>query len=167
MASILNGAARSVSNLAYLVPLRLWGFRKANPETPVLAAGATKAVRTRDDEEVSVGPRWLTSRRGTLIATPTDLICGDWRIPFSQVRTAVLQRSRSLAYLDGCVLKVETADGWHYQFGLMFDPAWENDLPIPVSVVRAPIRRVAALRFFVFAVVASWLLYLFVIRPLL
>jgi hypothetical protein len=141
-------------------------FHKENPETLVLAVGATKARRQRKDAEVAVGLGWITSRRGTLIATPTELICGDWRIPFSEVRTAVLQRSLSLVYLSGCVLKVETVDGWHYQFGLMFDPAWENDLPIPVSTERAPIRGMVALRFFVFAGLASWVVYEFVIRPL-
>ena len=65
------------------------------------------------------------ARRATLILTTDKLVCGSWEILLPSIEQAQLIRFKS-GFAKGFVLKVATSDGSHYQFGLQYDPAWEN-----------------------------------------
>lgn len=68
---------------------------------------------------------WITARRGAFILTTEKLVCGSWHIPLSTIKVAQLPYI-NLGTTCGLVLKVATTEEDHYQFGLQYDPVWEN-----------------------------------------
>jgi hypothetical protein len=84
---------------------------------------------------------------------PDSLVCGDWTIPYDQIKDATLISFSSL-FLPGYILRVRTGDKV-YQFGLNGNPYWKGDLPFPVTRERGKLgysafsiaARVAALVF--------------------
>lgn len=131
---MLNVIAAFVTNSVFLVPLHVSRYRKAHPNSRVLIASATKAIQTVD-QDVMRGLPWVLSRRGTLIVTPEELVCGNWVIPVKEVTSA-----RLLAVTGGYVLTVKVNGGPGYQFGLVPNPAIETSLPLAVPVERGTVR---------------------------
>jgi hypothetical protein len=75
---------------------------------------------------------WLLARRAKLYITRSELRCGNWRIPYEQIRDAVLFSFRGSYFIPGYVLKVDTGVAT-YQFGVnSWGRFWRNDLPFPV-----------------------------------
>jgi hypothetical protein len=68
---------------------------------------------------------------------------GDVVIPADEVASAVLVRLAGIGGAPGQVLRVATADGRHFQLGLMRDAVWERGLPFPVTHAAEPLRRSA------------------------
>ncbi len=129
--------SRTILNAVYLVPLRVKRLLNREPGTQVLAAGATKAQRTEREQEVRREFGWVTSRRGVLILTAEKLICGSWVIPLSTITDATLLQVRTFAglgFTKGLILKISTDRGYHYQFGFTYDPAWEEQTALKLSV---------------------------------
>ena len=89
----------------------------------------TKAT-TAEGEELRRSLNWVISRRGILKVMPDALVCGNWRIPYSQIDEAVLFSIWSL--LPGFLLRVKSK-GKTYQFGLNWNPFWKRELPFPVA----------------------------------
>lgn len=119
-----------ITDLVFLVPVATARFRRRHPGVPILVAGSTKACETYT-RVVERGPHWIAARRGTLIATPSALFCGDWQIPLERVQSADLVYIRG-----GQVLVVACKDGPVYQFGLGPGSAWEKRLPLVLNVTR-------------------------------
>jgi hypothetical protein len=136
---MLDAAYRILANLVYLVPLVLRRFKAKEPGSQVLAAGATKARRADRDSEIQYEAGWITAKRGTLILTQDKLVCGSWEIPLHSVSDAVLLRARAL-FATTLVLKVSTTDGQYYQFGLQYDPAWENQTALKLNITDGKIK---------------------------
>jgi hypothetical protein len=118
--------------MVYLIPLQVRRFKNKNPDQQVFAAGATKARKMASESRIRFEPGWITSRRAALILTNDRLVCGSWEIPLTSIVSADLLRFRSL-FGGGCVLKIST-DSDHYQFGLQYDPAWEEQTALKVTV---------------------------------
>ncbi|WP_145053506.1 hypothetical protein [Lignipirellula cremea] len=92
----------------------------------------TKAV-IADGDQVRVGPKWITARRGRLKLYSDRLECGDWRIAYEDIREAVLSSFRSpLLRIPGYVLMVRT-DHLTFHFGLNGWRYWKGELPFPVT----------------------------------
>ena len=130
---------RVLANLFYLVPFQVRRFKVKEPNSQVLAAGATKARKFGKDSEVQYGAGWIAARRGALILTQEKLVCGSWEIPLSTISDALLLRVRSL-FGRSLVLKVSTTDGSHYQFGLQYDPAWETQTALGLTIEEGKIQ---------------------------
>ncbi len=128
-----------LTQLLYRTGARRRAFERAHPDEPVLAAGATKAVRAKADSPVQRGARWVVARRAVLLATEQRLVCGDWEIPVEEIERAAVVRFRS-TFSRGLVLKIATKGGEHYQFGLNLDDVWLEKLPFEAEVHSAPLR---------------------------
>ena len=91
----------------------------------------TKAT-TGESDEFRHSVNWTTARRAKLFVTESELRCGDWRIPYEQIREAVLFSFRASYFLPGYVLKIDTG-ATTYQFGLNgWNRFWTAELPFPV-----------------------------------
>ena len=130
---MLDTFYRVLTNLIYLVPLAVRRFKAKEPDSQILAAGATKARRLAEDSGIQYEAGWITARRGTLILTRDKLVCGPWQIPLSTISHATLLRTK-VPLAKALVMKVSTTEGQHYQFGLRYDPAWENQTALKLSV---------------------------------
>jgi len=92
----------------------------------------TKAV-IADGDQVCIGPKWITSRRGILKLYGDRLVCGDWTIPYVDIEEAILSSFRShILRIPGYLLAVRTA-GKTYHFGLNGWRFWKGPLPFPVA----------------------------------
>ena len=90
----------------------------------------TKGVRGAP-EEFEYGLKWITSRRAFLEVFQDRLECGDWNIPFEEVREAELFQTRS-GIVPCFILKARTAENT-FQFGLNGNKFWKGDLPFEVK----------------------------------
>jgi len=136
---MLDTFFRVLTNLFYLVPFQVRRFKVKEPDSQVLAAGATKARKIGKDSKVQYEAGWIAARRGALILTQEKLVCGSWQIPLSTINNALLLRVRSL-FVKGLVLKLSTTDGCHYQFGLQYDPAWETQTALKLTIEEGKIK---------------------------
>jgi hypothetical protein len=157
---VLDSFFRIFTNLIYFVPLKVKQFKANEPNSQVLAAGATKARQFDKDVAVQYAAGWIAARRGTLILTDQKLVCGSWEIPLSTVNKAVLLRVKAL-FAKALVLKVSTTDGHHYQFGLQYDPVWETQTALKLTIEESKIKYSAfsiALR----VILGAWVIWLFI-----
>lgn len=68
------------------------------------------------------------------------LECGNWTVPYDQIRDAVLTSFRSpILRIPGYVLSVRT-DEKTYHFGLSGSRYWRGELPFPVNRERGRLR---------------------------
>ncbi|WP_437200950.1 hypothetical protein [Planctomicrobium sp. SH664] len=93
----------------------------------------TKATRVRSGQ-LTYGLHWALSRRAFLKIFEDRLECGNWRIPYSDIRKAVLCSLRTIFFrVPGYILTIET-DERIYHFGLNgWGQFWLGDLPFPVK----------------------------------
>jgi len=126
---------RIIVNALYLVPLQVNKFKKLHPAVEVLIADGTKArmVKSNDVAQYEIG--WATARRGVLMLTTKELVCGDWTIPLSTIQEATL-----LHISGGSILKLSTNDGLHYQFGMQRNSAWDEQKLFPVKIEQGALK---------------------------
>ncbi len=99
----------------------------------------TKAVIAEGDQ-LRCGPRWIAARRAKLRLYSDRLECGNWTVPYDQIRDAVLTSFRSpILRIPGYVLSVRT-DEKTYHFGLSGSRYWRGELPFPVNRERGRLR---------------------------
>ena len=77
------------------------------------------------------GPNWLFSRRAVLKVFDDHLVCGDWKVDYRDIQSAVLYSIRSF-FLPGYVRRVDTV-GKTYHFGLQGGRYWRGTLPFTVQ----------------------------------
>lgn len=107
----------------------------------------TKAVVAQGDQ-MECGPSWVMSRRVSLRLFDDRLECGDWIIPYAEIRDATLSSFRTpILRIPGFVLAVRT-DTKTYHFGLSNGDFWNGELPFDVE------RRKASLRLSLFSLLA-------------
>jgi hypothetical protein len=116
-----NGILFTITNLIYLVPLIVQNFKAAHPDETVLIAAASKAQRNHDEQPVQYGAGWVTARRAPVILTDKRLVCGDWDVPLEKVIYAEM-----VTYGSGVILKIGDTDKFHYQFGMQWTSAWQE-----------------------------------------
>ena len=71
--------------------------------------------------------------------TNEKLVCGSWEIPLASIKDAQLLRVKSM-FAKALILKVSAEDGY-YQFGLQYDPAWEQQTALKLSIEDGKIKR--------------------------
>lgn len=120
------------TNLLYLVPLKIKRFERKNPNEQVILAEAAKAREMNEDSKPGFGFGWAFARRNVLILATDGLHCGNWFIPLSSISDATMIRAAT-----GAILKIRTIDMKHYQFGLNYDTAWEEQSILPLNMERA------------------------------
>jgi len=99
----------------------------------------TKAV-IADGDQLQTGIQWIASRRGRLKLFDDRLKCGNWTVPYEDIREAVLSSFRShLLRIPGYVLSVGT-DEKTYHFGLNGWRYWQGELPFPVTRQKSKLR---------------------------
>jgi hypothetical protein len=126
---MLNSTLRLITNGLYLVPWRVAQYKRQVPGATVVASGAAKGRQFRQAAPVQREMGWVTAKRGALILSEKELCCGEWHIPLADIQAARLQ-----PMAGGMVLKVTTASGLHYQFGLSPDPAWQRQTVLPLEI---------------------------------
>jgi hypothetical protein len=137
---------------------------RARPMVPTtnqpLYSCMTKAL-IADGNQLRTGPKWVTSRRASLKLYSDRLECGDWIIPYDDIREAVLSSFRSpMLRIPGYVLAVRT-DGDTYHFGLNGGRYWEGELPFPLkrqqaSLKMSPLSLIARVGLIGYAVYLVW-----------
>ena len=90
----------------------------------------TKAT-TAKGNQFRIGIPWAFSRRAFLKVFDDHLECGDWRIDYTSINDATLFAYRSVFYIPGYVLRINT-DEKTYNFGVNGWKYWEGELPFPV-----------------------------------
>ena len=108
-------------------------FEYNNPGECVLAADASKGVATTTNQDIQRGLDWVTSQRAVVMLTEKKIICGKWLIPLDTISTARLVRINS-SFGAGQVLKIETTEDKHYQFGMQVNPEWSNQKLLPLTI---------------------------------
>ncbi len=96
----------------------------------VLYQCSVKATRI-EGTKVEVGLKWAFARRGILKVMSDSLECGDWHIPVSKIKEAVLLSAPYL-WTKAYVLTVRTDEGT-YQFGLNPSEYWNGSLPFTLK----------------------------------
>ena len=101
---------------------------------PELLHKCMSKATTAEGDQRKYGPNWVTARRASLKVYDDHLECGDWHIPFSEIKSAVLCSFRSFFLrIPGYILTVETADRT-YHFGLNgWGSFWKKDLPFDAT----------------------------------
>lgn len=126
---------RIIVNILYLVPLQVKKFEKQHPGSKVLIADATKGRKVKSNEVAQYELGWTTARRGVVMLTAKELVCGDWAIPIANIQQATL-----LHISGGSILKISTKDGLHYQFGMQRNPEWEQQKLFPLNIEEGALR---------------------------
>ncbi|MEM9627090.1 MAG: hypothetical protein AAGA21_12715 [Pseudomonadota bacterium] len=75
----------------------------------------TKGSRS-EASEPRASFNWMVARRGFLKVYPNRVECGNWQVPYADVKKATLYRFRHM-FMKAAVIHLETTDGY-YQFGL-------------------------------------------------
>lgn len=115
-------------------------YERTHPEDKVLAADASKGIVTKQEEGIARRAKWVTSQRAVILLTTTKIVCGKWIIPLQEIQSAQLLSFRSL-FGGGVVLKLQTKDDIHYQFGMSFNPEWLHQESIPLSYETAKVKQ--------------------------
>ncbi|GAB3653690.1 hypothetical protein GCM10028791_23910 [Echinicola sediminis] len=71
--------------------------------------------------------------------TDKKIVCGKWTIPLDTIATAELMKINSL-FGGGQVLKVQTTDHKHYQFGMQFNPEWTSQQQLPLTLEKGQVK---------------------------
>ena len=145
---------RIIVNIFYLVPYRVYQYKKGHPDVEVLIADGTKARKAISSEIVQYEMGWVTARRGILMLTTKELVCGDWTIRLPDIQDATLMHISG-----GSLLKITTKDGEQYQFGMQRNSAWEKQELFPLRVEESALRFSKA-SLIIRLVLLVWLAYL-------
>lgn len=132
-------------------------FERENPCEKVLAADASKGIATIDNQDIQRGLDWVTSQRAVVLLTDKKIICGKWIIPLDTISTAQLIKINSL-FGSGQVLKVQTTNGEHYQFGMQINPEWTRQQRLPLTFEKGQVKN-SAFSIIIRIIAAGYLLY--------
>lgn len=112
----------------------------------------------REGYRVRLSLNWAFARRADLILTESELVCGDWAVPYAEVEDAVLVGVPVGGGLGEQKRLIVRGRGRVYQFILPFvsvwswkaaaDPFWDGPLPFPVRRVTGGIERRSEATFF-------------------
>lgn len=110
-------------------------FERDNPNEIVLAADASKGVITKKDQDIQHGANWVTSQRAVILLTDKKIVCGKWIISLDEISAVQL-----IKYGSGQVLKIQTNNGIHYQFGMQTNPEWTNQQILPLTLEKGQVK---------------------------
>jgi hypothetical protein len=109
-----------------------------NPTEVIFAIDGAKAIVTKDNKEIERGLDWITSQRAVILLTNSKIICGKWTILLDNIQSAQLLQISSILG-NGLVLKIQTKDNKHYQFGMQMNHEWLKQKVLPLKLEKAKI----------------------------
>lgn len=130
---MINQLLSTLVNLMYRTKQVRQRFEHSNPNERVWCADASKGIITRGDQNIKRGVNWITSQRAVVMLTDKQIICGKWAIPIDAISKAQLIKINSWLG-SGQVLKIETFDNKHYQFGMQLNPEWTTQQILPLTL---------------------------------
>ncbi len=134
-------------------------YQVENPTETVLAADASKAITTNANQDVQRGLEWVFSQRAVVLLTNQKIVCGKWVIPLTDIQAAQLIEIKSL-FGKGQVLRIQTKDNKHYQFGMQVNPEWTNQQGLPLTIEKGEVKHSVysiAVRVIALAFILYWL----------
>ncbi|MEM7179601.1 MAG: hypothetical protein AAF518_01715 [Spirochaetota bacterium] len=129
----MSNFARAIANFLYRVNAKKKAFAQANPNEPILACEAAKAIELSEDKDPAYGAEWVTSKRSIFLMTEQKIYIGKWEIPLEQITKAELLKFSSL-YGKGMLLKFTTQQGKYYQVGMSDSPELEQQTVLHVEI---------------------------------
>jgi hypothetical protein len=114
-------------------------FERNNPNEKVLAADASKGIKTTTNQDIQRGLDWATSQRAVILLTDKKIVAGKWMIPFDTISKAQLIKINSL-FGGGQVLKIQTTDDNNYQFGMQLNPEWTDQQRFPFILEKGKLK---------------------------
>lgn len=136
---MINKLLKGLVDLIYGVGRIKTNYSKNNPTERILAADSSKGITTKGDKEIERGLDWVTSQRAVVLLTDKRIKSGRWDIPLETIETARLLKVNSL-FGQGQVLKLETKDSNHYQFGMQCNPEWTSQTVLPLTLEKGQIK---------------------------
>jgi hypothetical protein len=130
---MINRLLKGLTDVIYRTAHVKHKFEKNNPNERVLAANASKGIRTTQEEGLQYGTHWVGSQRAVIVLTEKRIICGEWTIPLNTIASAQLLKINTMLG-SGQVLKIQTTDNQFYQFGMQLNPAWTEQTKLPLTV---------------------------------
>ncbi len=101
---------------------------------------------TREGDRVRLSLNWGLARWADLVLTDSDLVFGNWRLPYAEIEDAVLIRLgvvwwRLIGRGQGAVYQfiLPPASLWSWQATV--DPFWDGPLPFPLRRVTGRFER--------------------------
>jgi hypothetical protein len=114
-------------------------YQLKNPNEKILACDASKGIITNKNEHIEKGTKWVTSQRAIIILTEHKIVCGKWEIPIDTIKKIELFKIKSLI-ADGMVLKIQTLEDKHYQFGMQMNDEWLNQKTISLTLEETKVK---------------------------
>jgi hypothetical protein len=128
---MIDQILREFVNLIYGVKRVKRKFELNNSDEIVLVADACKGFMATSDQNIKRGSHWATAQRAVILLTNRQIVCGKWTIPLDTITNAQLLEISSL-FLKSQVLKIQTSDNKHYQFGMQISPEWTKQTNFPL-----------------------------------
>lgn len=113
-------------------------YQSKNPSEIVLAANGAKGIITINNQNIERGLNWAISKRAVIILTNSTVIFGKWTILLDNIQSAQLLQISSILG-NGLVLKIQTKDNKHYQFGMQMNHEWLKQKVLPLKLEKAVI----------------------------
>ncbi len=157
---MINKLLKGLVDLIYGVGRVKTNYSKNNPAEIILAADGAKGIITKEDKGIERGLEWVTSQRAVVLLTDKKIISGQWNIPLENIEAAQLLKINSL-FGPGQVLKLQTKDNKHYQFGMQFNPEWTSQTVLPLTLEHGEIKTSAfalIVRLIAIGYIIYWLL---------
>jgi hypothetical protein len=136
---MLNKLQKAIVDLFYGIDRVKKNYQRLNPSENILAADGAKGIKTTGDKEIETGTQWIGAKRAVIMLTDQRIKCGDWNIPLETIQTAKLLKIASL-FGQGQILKIQTNDSQHYQFGMQINPAWLKQDVLPLVLEEAKVK---------------------------
>jgi hypothetical protein len=136
---MINRILKGLVDLIYGTGRFRRNFERMNPNEKVLAADGCKGIVTPMNQSIQRGSDWMTSQRAIILLTDQKIICGPWEIPFDTIQSAQLIKVNS-EFGAGQVLKVQTKNEKHYQFGMQLNPEWTEQQQLPLTLQKGKLQ---------------------------
>jgi hypothetical protein len=156
------GVAKQLTDFLYGTNRVKSRFSSQYPDEIVLAADASKGIKTTGDLEIKRSANWVTSQRAVVVLTDKRIKSGKWDIPLVDIEASQLVKINT-TFGPGQVLKVQTKNNEYYQFGMQLNPEWTNQSTLPLTIEKGNIKysvfsiivRVALIGYIIYLVVGK------------
>lgn len=136
---MLNKLMKRLVDLIYGTGRTRKKYELINPGENVLAADACKGIITKQDKDIVRGTDWISAQRAVVMLTNKNIVCGQWIIPIEDIESSQLLGFKSRLN-EGAVLKIETKDGRHFQFGMQVNPEWTDQKSLPLKLEQTKLK---------------------------
>ena len=121
----MSDLMRNITNFIYNTKSKRKHFSESFPNEKIILCDASKAVKLKRDKNPEYGKGWIVSERWSLIISDKQINAGNWIINNSDINNAELIKFKTI-YGKAMVLKINTNNDEHYQFGLQYNKTLEK-----------------------------------------